>query len=500
MAQGSLGKALRRTLLRLGGSASVDGQLLERFVARHDEAAFAELVQRHGPMVFRVCQRVLRHAQDAEDAFQATFIVLARKAESVSPPDLLPNWLYGVAVRVALEARAVAVKRRAREMLTDEPGHDLEPDAQLRSEQAWRSALDEELRRLPDKYRVSLVLCYLEGKTAAETAQALGCQTGAIEKRLSRGRNLLRQRLERRGLALTATALAALLAEEAAGTVPPALAAATSRTAVLAVTGKAFAAVGSADALAASALKEMSRSKIKLAATVAVLAVVAPVSVMVSLPAMKPVAATSGSLTATTGVTATASTPVTLTRAFNRVGIVSDGAIFSSGLDGPHSALSARLLGSSITWNGNTFNLGTPNSNNVIRAAGQTIHLPAGNFTTLSFLAAGFRNQPNQTFIVTYADDTTQAFTQSISDWYMPQEYRGETSVVTMAYRNLYNGTRDTLSPFYVYGYSFDLNSTKTVKSLTLPNNGNVGSGRPDVEDMRGYVVVLAVTLGSQSR
>src|SRR5262245_51588412 len=100
MARGSLGAVLRRTLLRLaGGVRTPDGQLLERFVADQDEAAFAELVRRHGPMVLRVCQRGLQ-AQDAEDAFQATFIVLARKAAKISPPDLLPNWLYGVACRV----------------------------------------------------------------------------------------------------------------------------------------------------------------------------------------------------------------------------------------------------------------------------------------------------------------------------------------------------------------------------------------------------------------
>src|SRR5262245_43968587 len=107
MALGALSKVLRRTLLRLAdGAPTADGHLLERCVARHDEEAFAELVRRHGPMVQRVCQRVLGHAQDAEDAFQATFIVLARKAASISPPDRLPAWLHGVAVRVACKARA----------------------------------------------------------------------------------------------------------------------------------------------------------------------------------------------------------------------------------------------------------------------------------------------------------------------------------------------------------------------------------------------------------
>jgi RNA polymerase sigma factor (sigma-70 family) len=244
MVQGSLGKVLRRTLLRLGGeTGSPDGQLLDRFVVGHNEDAFAELVRRHGPMVLRVCQRALHHAQDAEDAFQATFIVLARKAASIAQPALLANWLYGVAARVAGEARAAAVRRRMRELLTEEPGRDLETGGGLQTEKDWRLTLDEELSRLPSNYRAPVVLCYLEGKSNAEAAQLLGCRTVAIEKRLSRARSLLRQRLQRRGLVLSATALAALLASEApvAGAVLPVLAERASQAAVLAGTGAASA-------------------------------------------------------------------------------------------------------------------------------------------------------------------------------------------------------------------------------------------------------------------
>jgi hypothetical protein len=176
-------------------------------------------------------------------------------------------------------------------------------------------------------------------------------------------------------------------------------------------------------------------------------------------------------------------TPVNLTGAFNRTGIITDGSTFGGGFDRDGFALSANLLGSSVRWNGNTFNLGAPNTNNVISAVGQTINLPAGNFSTLNFLAAGVNgNQPNLTFTVTYTDGTTQTFTQSVSDWYTPQGYNSESQAVTMSYRNLNNGGRDGRM-FYVYGYSLALDSGKTVQSITLPNDGNVE--------------ILAMTLGS---
>ena len=279
MAQDSLGKSLRRTLLRLaGGAPSPDGQLLERFVSGQDESAFAELVHRHGAMVFGVCQRVLRHAQDAEDAFQAAFIVLARKASSVTQPDLLSHWLYKVALRVAFKARTSADRRRTSQQLSDESVHDQRTENRARSEQDWRLALDEELSGLPDKYRAPLVLCYLQGKTNQEAAAALRCPLRTIERRLSDGREMLRARLQRHGVALTAATLTSLLAEEIAraGIVPAALAASASRTAVLAAVGKGFSAAGisaNVGALADAALKTMGTSKWKVA--MAVLAVLA---------------------------------------------------------------------------------------------------------------------------------------------------------------------------------------------------------------------------------
>jgi hypothetical protein len=165
---------------------------------------------------------------------------------------------------------------------------------------------------------------------------------------------------------------------------------------------------------------------------------------------------------------------VALGGAFNQVGIVSDGSTFSGGLDGGGSALSANLLGTSQTWNGTVFIIGSAGGNNVVSAAGQTINLPAGNFCALRFLATAVNgNQPNQTFTVTYVGGTTDTFTQGISDWFTPQGFAGEFDAVDMAYRDLSNGTKNNRT-FHVYGYSLNLNPAKQVKSITLPNNGSV--------------------------
>ena len=171
-----------------------DGDLLERFVRQHEEAAFAVLVQRHGPMVLSVCERVLRHSQDADDAFQVTFIVLAQKAHRLRRPGLLANWLYGVAYRTAMHARQRAARRSEREREAAKlsvPSNDPEREAL-----ALHRVLDEELHRLPEKYRAPLVLCYLEGKTNKEAARLLGWPSGSMAHRLARGRDLLRKRLE----------------------------------------------------------------------------------------------------------------------------------------------------------------------------------------------------------------------------------------------------------------------------------------------------------------
>jgi RNA polymerase sigma-70 factor (ECF subfamily) len=204
---------LRRAVAPPGGDD--DRELLRRFVAAGEEAAFAGLVRRHGPMVLGVCRRVLDDLHDAEDAFQATFLVLAQKAGSVRKQDSLASWLYGVAFRVARKARAAAALRRRVEERPVE--HVSPPDPA--TEAAWRElrpVIDEELSRLPEKYRAPLVLCYLEGKTNDEAARLLGWTKGTVSGRLARARDLLRPRLARRGLALPAGVLAALLADNEA--------------------------------------------------------------------------------------------------------------------------------------------------------------------------------------------------------------------------------------------------------------------------------------------
>jgi serpin B len=210
---------LRRVRPPAAAGDPTDGQFLERFVAQRDEAAFEALLRRHGTMVWNVCQRVLANASDADDAFQATFLVLVRKAGFIAKRDSVGSWLHGVAHRVALDARAVAGRRRA---------HERQAAARLAGAPAgdgtWsevRQVLDEELGRLPEKYRAPLVLCYLEGKTNDEAACLLGWTRGTIAGRLSRARDLLRDRLTRRGLAFSSGALTALLAADAVSAAAP---------------------------------------------------------------------------------------------------------------------------------------------------------------------------------------------------------------------------------------------------------------------------------------
>jgi RNA polymerase sigma factor (sigma-70 family) len=193
-----------------------DASLLERFVRARDEAAFAVLMHRHGPMVFGVCRRMLGDDPEADDAFQATFVVLARRAESVvlRPQESLAGWLYGVARRVASKARARAAARRHRQReLTDMPGKE---SLDAVTWQELRPILDEEVGRLPEKIRAPIVLCYFEGKSYDQAAQELGWPKSTLASRLARGRDLLRQRLVKRGITLSAGAVTATLAEQAA--------------------------------------------------------------------------------------------------------------------------------------------------------------------------------------------------------------------------------------------------------------------------------------------
>jgi RNA polymerase sigma factor (sigma-70 family) len=206
-------------------AALSDGQLLQRFARSQDAAAFAALIQRHGPMVLGVCRRVLNHEQEAEDAFQATFLVLVRRAGTLERPELLGNWLYGVAFRTAHKARARLARRRHHERQA-QPMPPAEPPDPL----AWqelRGVLDQELRELPAKYRVPLVLCYLEGMTNEEAARRLGWPTGSMSYRLARGRQLLRDRLRQRRQMLPTMFLATLLKQATPEEVPADLAAST---------------------------------------------------------------------------------------------------------------------------------------------------------------------------------------------------------------------------------------------------------------------------------
>jgi predicted alpha-1,2-mannosidase len=171
------------------------------------------------------------------------------------------------------------------------------------------------------------------------------------------------------------------------------------------------------------------------------------------------------------------SAPLDLSGSFNRTGIVDDGSTFSStgGIDGVGFALSEELVGASLTWNGMVFYLGPAGSDDVVSASGQTIPVPQGSYTTFQMLALGVNgNQLNQTFMVTYTDGTTQTFTQSISDWATPQSFLGESQVLKMPYRDKFDGTMDSSKNYFIYGYSFGLFTTKTVQSITLPNDGKV--------------------------
>lgn len=213
-----------------------DGELLARFTVRGDEAAFETLLARHGPLVLGVCRSLLRDPADAEDAFQATILVLVRKAGSIRLDDSLGPWIYGVATRVARRARATAARRAIRERA----GMDAEPESPGRDLDRHDVApiLHEELARLPDRLRAPLVLCYLEGLTHELAAQRLGCPVGTVRSRLARGRDRLRDRLSRRGIALSGGISATVFGEAIVGPIPQALAESTLRAAMRVAAGR----------------------------------------------------------------------------------------------------------------------------------------------------------------------------------------------------------------------------------------------------------------------
>ena len=248
MPGGHFGAVLHR-IERLFASGSVaglsEGQLIERFATRRDEAAFEALLARYGPMVLGICRQVLRDPADVEDAFQATFLVLVRKAGTLRDRELVGNWLFGVASRVALRARAVSARRRTVE------GGDAPIEAAARPEPESRPWLHKEVRRLPEKYRVPVVLCYLEGLTHEEAARRLGWPVGTVKGRLSRARALLQQRLTRRGVALSASFLAVALARDSRAAVPSALVESTVKVGLTVAKGGTLAAVAVASNVAA---------------------------------------------------------------------------------------------------------------------------------------------------------------------------------------------------------------------------------------------------------
>ena len=261
------GDAMRALIQRLrtglpptGGEHS-DERLLDDFVVRRAEDAFTAIVRRHGPMVRGVCRRVLRNDADADDAFQAVFVVLIRKADAVRPRNQLGNWLYGVAVNVARRGRDAVARRRTQELVTEPLAHPeaYAPGSPELSE--LRAVIDQELSGLPTAYRAAVVACDLEGHTRAEAAGRLGWSEGTVASRLARGRALLADRLTRRGVAVPAAGLAAVLGPTAADAI-------VAVNFPLLVSGPPSA----AEALATEAMRAMTTSKLKTVA-VALLAV-----------------------------------------------------------------------------------------------------------------------------------------------------------------------------------------------------------------------------------
>jgi RNA polymerase sigma factor (sigma-70 family) len=263
---GSAANVLLRHLRRWAGApagpAASDHDLLRRFSAQRDEHAFAALLGRHGPLVLRVARRVLGNEADAEDVFQATFLVLARKAGSVAWRDSVANWLYGVAYRLALNAKLSAGRRRRHE--ASAPARAAGPAEEITLREA-QAILNEELARLPTRYRAPLVHCFLEGATQDEAARELGWSLRTLKRRLRRGRELMQGRLARRGLTLAAALSTGLLAE---GSVRAALTEAARRAAVPWAAGEAPAGLvsGRVLELAKGSLRAMTLTRMKTVA------------------------------------------------------------------------------------------------------------------------------------------------------------------------------------------------------------------------------------------
>jgi RNA polymerase sigma factor (sigma-70 family) len=277
---------LRRAVTREDGGLT-DGELLDDFVRRRDEAAFELLVWRHGGMVLAACRRLLRDRHEAEDAFQATFLVFVRKAKSIRRRDAVGAWLHQVACRIAHRARARAAKRACQVL----PGDDL-PGRESPDEVLWRDlrpVLDEEVDRLPEIYRRPFVLCYLEGHTNAQAARQIGCPKGTVLSRLTRGRERLRARLARRGVVLSGGMLSAVLISRACEAAPPvALVGETVKAAIPFAAGQAAAGLVAARPAAwtEGVLKAMFMTKLKIAAAIILVVALGATGVGLLTPAL----------------------------------------------------------------------------------------------------------------------------------------------------------------------------------------------------------------------
>ncbi|HEY7424322.1 MAG TPA: sigma-70 family RNA polymerase sigma factor, partial [Gemmataceae bacterium] len=269
MASTTLGTILRHMRQLAAGENRSDRELLEAFAGRHDEDSFAVLVRRHGPLVLRVCRHLLHQEQDAEDVFQATFLVLAMKASSIRNADRLPSFLHGIAYRLALRARRDAARRRAREAQKPAPPPTEAPNVSWQEVQA---ILEEEIERLPEKYRLPFLLCHVQGLSRAEAARKLDLKEGTVWSRLNEARTRLQERLAQRGIALSAVLGAVALSDSATAAVPVALLDATVRCARLLAAGGVCADIVSARLaiLVHAGLRSLGAAKVKLGLSVLV--------------------------------------------------------------------------------------------------------------------------------------------------------------------------------------------------------------------------------------
>jgi RNA polymerase sigma-70 factor (ECF subfamily) len=259
---------LRRAML--AHAQASDGELLGRFIHHRDEEAFESLVRRHGKMVLGVCRRLLHRPQDVEDAFQSVFLVLVRKATSIVPREMAGNWLYGVARQTAVRVKSMNAKRRRRE--TQVAAFPESARATPESRNDLTDFLDQELSGLPEKYRVVIVLCDLEGRTHKQVAKQLGWPEGTVSGRLARGRAILAKHLAKRGVTPSGQALAVLVSENvASAALPPSLVSATVQAASAFALGQKTGISAKVVAITQGVLSAMVVNRLKMVVAVAVM-------------------------------------------------------------------------------------------------------------------------------------------------------------------------------------------------------------------------------------